>query len=70
MLVTDGHRIALGYALPVATKKMVKRTRRTRDEGKQLLLMAAENLLQTTDPDDLGIRDIGALAEVHHRLVA
>ena len=32
--------------------------------------MAAENLLQTTDPDDLGIRDIGALAEVHHRFVA
>ncbi len=54
----------------MATKKLVKRTRRTREEGKQLLLDAAQSLLQTNDPDDLGIRDIGALAEVHHRFVA
>ena len=60
----------LGYDFAVATKKVVKRTRRTRDEGKQLLLEAAQSLLQTTSPDELGIRDIGALADVHHRFVA
>ena len=59
-----------GYAFVVATKKLVKRTRRTREEGKQLLLDAAQSLLQNTDPDDLGIRDVGALADVHHRFVA
>ena len=59
-----------GYAFAVATKKLVKRTRRTREEGKQLLLDAAQSLLQNTDPDDLGIRDVGALADVHHRFVA
>lgn len=46
------------------------RRRRTREEGKQLLLEAAQTLLQTTSPDDLGIRDVGAFAGVHHRFVA
>jgi AcrR family transcriptional regulator len=63
----------------VASKKVAKvparkaakpRQRRTREEGRQLLLEAAEKLLQTIDPEDLGIREIGALAEVHHRFVA
>lgn len=62
----------------IAAKKVKKQTassvqprrRRTREEGKQLLLEAAQTLLQTTSPDDLGIRDIGALAGVHHRFVA
>jgi AcrR family transcriptional regulator len=67
------------YDKAVASKKVAKasarktakpRQRRTREEGRQLLLEAAEKLLQTIDPDDLGIRDIGALAEVHHRFVA
>jgi len=46
------------------------RRRRTREEGKQLLLEAAQTLLQTTSPDDLGIREVGAFAGVHHRFVA
>jgi len=63
----------------VASKKVAKvparkaakpRQRRTREEGRQLLLEAAEKLLHTIDPEDLGIREIGALAEVHHRFVA
>ena len=53
-----------------ARKTAKTRQRRTREEGKQLLLEAAGNLLLTTDPDDIGIRDIGALAGVHHRFVA
>ena len=53
-----------------ARKTAKPRQRRTRKEGRQLLLEAAEKLLQTTDPDDLGIRDVGALADVHHRFVA
>ena len=62
----------------VAAKKVKKQTassvqprrRRTQEVGKQLLLEAAQKLLLTTDPDELGIREIGALAEVHHRFVA
>jgi AcrR family transcriptional regulator len=53
------------------TAKTTKpRPRRTREEGKQLLLEAAQKLLLITDPDELGIREIGALAGVHHRFVA
>ncbi len=33
------------------------------------LLEAAQKLLETTDPDHIGIRDVGALAGVHHRFV-
>jgi AcrR family transcriptional regulator len=62
--------MSLGYAFVVASKNVAKRPRRTREEGKQLLFEAAQKLLQTTSPDDLGIRDIGALADVHHRFVA
>ena len=46
------------------------RQRRTREEGKHLLLGAAQKLLLITDPDELGIREIGALAGIHHRFVA
>jgi AcrR family transcriptional regulator len=46
-----------------------KRTRRSREEGKRLLLEAAQKLLETTDPDHIGIRDVGELAGVHHRFV-
>ena len=47
-----------------------KRPRRTRQEGMSLLLEAAQTLLQEISPDDLGIREIGELAGVHHRFVA
>lgn len=43
--------------------------RRSREEGKRLLLEAAQQLLETTDPDHIGIRDVGELAGVHHRFV-
>ena len=56
---------AKGSALAAAPK----RTRRSREEGKRLLLEAAQKLLETTDPDHIGIRDVGALAGVHHRFV-
>jgi AcrR family transcriptional regulator len=52
-----------------AANSVQPRRRRPREEGKQLLLEAAQKLLLTTDPDDLGIRDVGALAGVHHRFV-
>ena len=52
------------------TPKPVKpRLRRTREEGKQLLLEAAQKLLLTAIPDEISIREIGALAGVHHRFV-
>ncbi len=46
-----------------------RRTRRSREEGQQLLLQAAQTLLATQHPDEIGIRDIGAVAHVHHRFV-
>lgn len=53
------------------TPKPVKpRPRRTREEGKQLLLESAQKLLLTATPDEISIRNIGALAGVHHRFVA
>ena len=56
-------------AQAAAMKVAPKRIRRTREEGKRLLLEAAQQLLKTGNPDDIGIRDVGALAEVHHRFV-
>lgn len=56
-------------AKTATTKVAAKRTRRSREEGKRLLLDAAQELLKTTHPDDIGIRDVGALAGVHHRFV-
>ena len=50
----------------MASKKVVKRVRRTREEGMHLLLEAAKEMLVTTAPDELGIREIGDRAEVHH----
>jgi AcrR family transcriptional regulator len=47
-----------------------KKQRRTRKEGMQLLLEATQKLLITAPPDDIGIRDIGEAAGVHHRFVA
>ena len=77
--------IPIGYQTPrykvcyMTAKKATKtqtstpvkpRLRRTREEGKQLLSDAAQKLLLFTTPGDLGIREIGALAGVHHRFVA
>jgi AcrR family transcriptional regulator len=56
---------AKGSALAAAPKRI----RRSREEGKRLLLEAAQKLLETTDPDHIGIRDVGELAGVHHRFV-
>ena len=39
------------------------KTRRTREEGMQLLFDAAQKLLATNDPDDISIRDIAAAAD-------
>lgn len=75
----NGYQRTRKYDVIMPAKKRVKsqttktakpRQRRTREEGKQLLLEAAQNLLLTTDPNELGIREIGALAGVHHRFVA
>ena len=71
----------MGYADSVTTKRTTlekppikqptapKRTRRSREEGKRLLLEAAQKLLETREPDHIGIRDVGDLAGVHHRFV-
>ena len=56
-------------ATAVAQQPAPKRTRRSRDEGKQLLLDAAQQLLLKHAPDEIGIRDVGTLAGVHHRFV-
>jgi hypothetical protein len=51
-------------------KKKTPRTRRTREEGMQLLFDAAQKLLATNSPEDISIRDIAAIANVHHRFIA
>ena len=51
-------------------KKKTPRTRRTREEGMQLLFDAAQKLLATNGPEDISIRDIAAIANVHHRFIA
>ncbi|MSZ97170.1 MAG: hypothetical protein F2579_06945, partial [Actinobacteria bacterium] len=56
-------------ATAVVQQLAPKRTRRSRDEGKQLLLDAAQQLLLKHAPDEIGIRDVGTLAGVHHRFV-
>lgn len=51
-------------------KSPTRRPRRTREEGKRLLLDAAETLLLNHHPEKIGIRDIATKAKVHHRFVA
>lgn len=62
------------YDLRVAPKNMTqrsaKRPRRTREEGKKLLINAASELLSTHSADELGIREIGAAAGVHYRFIS
>ncbi|MGA1699327.1 MAG: hypothetical protein ACO4AZ_10675 [Ilumatobacteraceae bacterium] len=46
-----------------------RRPRRSRDEGKDLLLAAAADLLRTRNPDDISVREIGDQATIHHRFI-
>ncbi len=51
---------------PAATRQ----TRRTREEGMELLINAAFELVRQNSPDDISIRQIASLAKVHHRFIA
>lgn len=51
---------------PAATRQ----TRRTREEGMELLINAAFELVRHDSPDDISIRQIASLAKVHHRFIA
>ena len=62
--------VAKGAGKVPAQKAVPSRPRRPREEGMQLLLEAAQKLLITAPPDEIGIRDIGEAAGVHHRFVA
>ena len=46
-----------------------RRPRRSREEGKDLLLTAAADLLRTRNPDDISVREIGDRATIHHRFI-
>ena len=51
--------VAKGAGKVPAQKAVPSRPRRPREEGMQLLLEAAQKLLITAPPDEIGIRDIG-----------
>jgi AcrR family transcriptional regulator len=59
-------------AKKVAAKKptTTRQPRRTREEGMELLLNAAFELVRQNSPDDISIRQIASLAKVHHRFIA
>jgi len=59
-------------AKKVAAKKPAKarQPRRTREEGMELLINAAFELVRHKTPDDISIREIASLAKVHHRFIA
>jgi len=59
-------------AKKVAAKKPTKarQPRRTREEGMELLINAAFELVHHKTPDDISIREIASLAKVHHRFIA
>ena len=59
-------------ARKVAAKKPAKarQPRRTREEGMELLINAAFELVRQHSPDDISIRKIASLAKVHHRFIA
>jgi AcrR family transcriptional regulator len=46
-----------------------RRPRRSREDGKDLLLAAAADLLKTRSPDDISVREVGDLATIHHRFI-
>ena len=56
----------------VAAKKPAnaRQPRRTREEGMELLINAAFELVRQHSPDDISIRQIASLAKVHHRFIA
>lgn len=47
-----------------------RQPRRTREEGMELLINAAFELVRQNSPDDISIREIASLAKVHHRFIA
>jgi len=59
-------------AKKVAAKKTAttRQPRRTREEGMELLISAAFELVRHNSPDDISIREIASLAKVHHRFIA
>jgi AcrR family transcriptional regulator len=56
----------------IAAKEPAKarQPRRTREEGMELLINAAFELVRQNSPDDISIRQIASLAKVHHRFIA
>ena len=59
-------------AKEAAAKKpaTTRQPRRTREEGMELLINAAFELVRQNSPDDISIRQIASLAKVHHRFIA
>ena len=59
-------------AKKAAAKKpaTTRQPRRTREEGMELLINAAFELVRQKNPDDISIREIASLAKVHHRFIA
>ena len=59
-------------AKKAAAKKpaTTRQPRRTREEGMELLINAAFELVRQNSPDDISIRQIASLAKVHHRFIA
>ena len=59
-------------AKKAAAKKpaTIRQRRRTREEGMELLISAAFELVRQKNPDDISIREIASLAKVHHRFIA
>lgn len=59
-------------AKKVAVKKpaTTRQPRRTREQGMELLINAAFELVREKTPDDISIREIASLAKVHHRFIA
>ena len=59
-------------AKKVAAKKpaTARQPRRTREQGMELLINAAFELVREKTPDDISIREIASLAKVHHRFIA
>jgi AcrR family transcriptional regulator len=53
-----------------ATQPKPRAARRPRAECEELLLRAAETLLETRNPGEISIRDIAEEAHVHHRFIA
>ena len=59
--------VSAGRTSPTGSSQ--RRPRRSREEGKDLLLTAAADLLRTRNPDDISGREIGDRATIHHRFI-